>query len=121
MNLHNIVRGAIGAINPHTQAKLFRSIGYTTGDDGVQVPRYADAVTVSVQIQPLSDSDLKQLDGLNIQGDARAAYLNGQWDGVIRPDKKGGDLLVVGTTRWLVIQSLEDWPDWTKLAVQRQL
>lgn len=121
MNLHSIVRSAIGTVNPHTQAKLLRSIGYTTAADGAQVPRYADARTVSVQMQPLSEGDVKQLDGLNIQGDARVAYLDGQWDGVVRPDGKGGDILVVGTTRWLVVQSMEDWPDWTKLAVVRQL
>lgn len=121
MNLHGIVSNAIGAVNPHIMAKLFASIGYTTSEDGRQVPRYADARTVKIQMQSLTWKDLQQLEGLNIQGDARAVYLYGNWDGVLRPDKKGGDLLVIGTERWLTVQSLEQWPDWTKLAVVRQL
>jgi hypothetical protein len=121
MNLHGIVRGAIGIVNPHTPATLHRSNGYTTQEDGTQVPTYAAVRTLRVQVQAMSYGDLQQVAGLNLQGEARAIYIDGAWDGVVRPDRKGGDLIVIGATRWLVIQSLESWPDWTKVAAVRQL
>ncbi len=121
MNLHGIVRNAIGIVNPHTPAKLHRSNGYTTQPDGTQVPKYAAVRDLRVQVQAMSYGDLRQVEGLNFQGEARAIYMDGVWDGVSRPDGKGGDLIVIGTERWLVIQSLESWPDWTKVCAVRQM
>ncbi len=52
-----------------------------------------EAMTTSLflfaQIQPLSIPDLKQIEGLNIQGDKKAIYINGALDGVIRVTLKG--------------------------------
>ena len=121
MNLHGIVSAAIGAVNPFIPATLQVSTGSTTAADGSRTPTYADPVTVSIQVQALSYGELQQLEGLNIQGDARAVYLAGSADGVSRPDGKGGDLLTFNGERWLVSQALETWPDWCKLLVVRQL
>lgn len=120
MNLHQIVSGAIGRINPFVNAKLRRSLGYTTANDGTQVPNYAPDVTVSVQVQALSSDELKQIEGLNVQGNKQAIYLNGTWNGIVRPDRSGGDLIIVDNRIYLVITVLENWPDWTKLAVVLQ-
>ena len=54
---------------------------------------YADSVTGPAQIQALDANDIKQLDGLNIQGTVRAIYLRGVLAGVVRPDGTGGDLI----------------------------
>lgn len=121
MNLHAIVSGAVSAINPMQTATLRASAGYTQAADGSQVPAYAAPVTVSAQIQALTYSDLKQLDGLNQTGDARAIYVSGSMNGVSRPDVSGGDMLIIAGQNWLVTQSLEQWPDWVKIAAVRQL
>ncbi len=126
MDLHAIVAGAIGTVNPFILASLQMSNGYTTTASGKQVPVYFPAINQLIQVQALSSKDLAQLDGLNIQGANRAIYTEGFWSGVIRPDSKGGDLFTFpavpgGSTRtWLVVQALETWPDWSKLAVTLQ-
>ena len=125
MNLHAIVSGAIGVVNPHVAATCRRATGYTTGDDGTQVPAYTDTPIVA-QVQALTFSDLQKLDGLNIQGVRRAAYFSGFSAGVVRPDLEGGDLIVFpsGTLPegdvWLAAVALETWPDWVKIALTLQ-
>lgn len=101
---------------------LQRSVGYTTRDDGTQVPSYGPPQTMPCQVQAASGDDLKLLDGMNIQGVHRALYLYGEWAAVVRPAQKGGDLVVMpDSTVWLATMSLEDWPGWCKLAITRQM
>ena len=119
MILHQIVSGAIGRINPHTSAIWRKSTGYSTSDSGEQIPVYEDQ-PVTIQVQALSGDELRQIDGLNIQGSKVAVYLNGQERGVVRTGQRGGDLFVFGNQTWLTIQVLENWPDWTKLALVLQ-
>lgn len=117
MNLHGIVSPAVSAINPPITATLRMSAGYTTAGDGTRTPAYAPDQTAQVQVQALGNAELRQLDSLNIQGVMRAVYLNGNWQGVDRPDGKGGDLILFGGQTWLVMQVMETWPDWCKVAV----
>jgi len=121
MNLHGIVSGAVGAVNPQTKAMLSVSAGYVTADDGTQVPAYLRPKAVLLQIQALTGADLKQLDSLNIQGSTQAVYVSGDVEGVVKPDNKGGDLLVFNHQIWLTTAVLERWPDWVKVAVIRQM
>jgi hypothetical protein len=121
MNLHNIAAGAIGIVNPFVPITIQISTGYTTSADGKRTPTYAAPVTISGQIQSLSYNDIVHLNGLNIQGVRNAIYINGQLQGLVRPDNKGGDLVTMQDgTVWLVAVVLENWPDWCKVAVTRQ-
>jgi hypothetical protein len=127
MNLHGIVSGIISAVNPMTPATLQISTGSTTNAGGVRTPTYGYPQQVSAQIQALTADDLRQLDGLNIQGTKRGIYLMGKLDGLVRVDGKGGDLITFpdGTvwpfgTTWLTVQVLEQWPDWCKVAATLQ-
>ena len=121
MNLHQIVAGAIGAVNPLVPATLRLSVGYQTQPDGSQVPLYSTFANVLCQVQALTQADLRQLDGMNIQGSTRTVYLNGSWRGVVRVGARGGDLLTLATGDiYLVTSVLELWPDWTKLGVTLQ-
>lgn len=119
MNLHGIVKGAINAINPFINATLRQSNGYTTLADGTQTPSYLDT-PVSLQVQALTGGDLQKLSSLNIQGVNNAVYFTGGGDGLVRLNRKGGDLLIFNRRTWLVVTVLEDWPDWVKLAVVLQ-
>lgn len=124
MNLHGIVRGAINAVNPDYSTFVFVSVGQTTGPDGTRVPAYYVQNGVRAQVQALTFSDLRQLDGLNLNGERRAIYLFGKFDGVVRNLLKGGDMIVilngVSVGGWLVAQVLEQWPDWCKVAATLQ-
>lgn len=115
MNLHGIVSGAVSAVNPFIPAQLLRSIGYGTNPDGTRGPTYADPVDAQVQRQALTQSDLKQIDGLNLQGVLAAFYVDGNWFGVNRPDGQGGDLIRINDQDWLIVAIPELWPDWTKV------
>lgn len=125
MNLRGIANAATKAINPNVTCTRQRSTGSITRPGGVRVPQYATD-TLVVQVQALSAGELRQLDGLNIQGVRRAVYANGVIAGAIRAARVGGDILVfpAGTlpegNTWLCVHVLEQWPDWCKIAVTLQ-
>lgn len=123
MNLHGIVSGAIGAVNPHTSATLKVSTGYTTAADGSRTPTFT-TVTGMAQVQAMTYKDLTQVSGLNINGNAVAVYLYGAFSGVVRNAQKGGDILTIAggpyAGNWLIVQVLEQWPDWCKVATVLQ-
>lgn len=121
MNLQNIVSGVISAVNPQIAGQMLVSTGYTVDDSGTPTPTYAAPVDVSVQLQPLSYKGLQQTDGLNLTGIVKEAYVNGNFEGINRRAQKGGDLLVVGTETWLIVKSLEEWPDWCRFIVNLQV
>lgn len=126
MNLHGIVAGAIASVNPFVRGQVFVNQGWTTLPDGIRVPNYGAAQPVSLQVQALSGSDLKQVDGLNQNSIMRGIYLNGRINGIVRPTEQGGDLVHIlegrdAGTKWLVNLVLEYWPDWCKVAVTQQL
>lgn len=116
-----ITSGAIDAVNQRTLMQVQISTGSTTAADGKQTPTYAPAMTVMGEVQPLTFRDLKQLEGLNLQGSLKAIYLQGHINGIVRPKNKGGDLVTDARGNvWLVNQVLEFWPDWCKVAVTLQ-
>lgn len=128
MNLHAVVAPIIAAVNPNIVGQYQASTGYTTGANGRQVPVYAAAIDVTIQVQALTTRDLRQLDGLNLQGSDQAIYCYGTVNGVSRPQIKGGDLFTYGTgsaaRTALVTAVLEDWSltaGWCKVAVTLQM
>lgn len=132
MNLRTIVRGAITTINPDIPGSWYQSTGYVTGNDGTQAPQYAAAVTMPIQVQPLTGKDLKKLDNLNIQGVTRTALLNANVQGVNRLLGQGGDLIGFGAgagvpvelqnTWWLCVTVLDTWDvGWCKIGLTQQL
>lgn len=120
MDLRGIANGVTSTVNPNKTVTVLRSTGYTIGAGRKQVPSYAAPVTGPGQIQALDANDIKQLDGLNIQGTIRAIYLRGVLAGVVRPDGTGGDIIQIDGQTWLVVKVLEGWPTWTKAAIVLQ-
>lgn len=120
MDLRGLANGVTTTVNPNETVTVLRSTGYTIGTGAKQVPSYAAPVTGPGQVQALDADDIKQLDGLNIQGTIRAIYLRGTLAGVVRPDGTGGDLVQRGDQNWLVVKVLESWPTWTKAAIVLQ-
>ena len=128
VNLRGVANSVTRAINPNVPAFVLRNENYATRADGARLPKYS-ASRVVLQVQALSYGDLRQLEGLNIQGVKRAIYVNGAVAGVIRVGQKGGDIIrfapgnpgvpYEGTT-WLCVHVLEQWPDWCKFAVTLQ-
>jgi hypothetical protein len=121
MDLHSIVAPLINRVNPFVTATIAASTGYMTAADGKPVPTYAAPVTVSVQMQSLTYKDVVQLDSLNVQGAEQAFYIKGDWEGIVRADRKGGDKLIVNGRTYLIVQVLERWPDFVKVAGNLQV
>ena len=127
MDLRGLANGVTTTVNPNQTVTVLRSTGYTIGAGAKQVPSYAAPVSGPAQIQALDADDIKQLDGLNIQGTIRAIYLRGTLAGVMRPNQTGGDLVTIAAPApvalrgtWLVVKVLESWPDWAKAAIVLQ-
>lgn len=124
MNLHKLVRNQISAVNPDVPAVLFASRGSIQNADGTRTPQYAPPVTVRVQMQSLQYNDIAQTSGLEIEGERRALYISGNWEGIVRADNRGGDLVQLADgSNWLVAMVLENWGferGWVKVAATRQ-
>lgn len=125
MNLHSIVGPIVAAVNPWVIASYQRSTGSTTSADGTRVPTYANPVNVQVQMQASTYKDLAQMQGLNQNGEKRSMYISARWEGVSRPESRGGDLITLPCgTVWLVVQVLENWHQtdgWAKVGVTKQV
>ena len=128
MDLRGIANSVSDTVNPNIPVTVQSSTGFTIGAGLRQVPTYSSTAGFA-QIQALDNSDLRQLDGLNIQGSIRAIYLKGALAGVIRANTQGGDLVVIAASpftpaalvgTWLVVKVLETWPNWTKAAMVLQ-
>ena len=71
------------------------------GDYSVNQPQTvaSEAMTTSLnltaQIQPVGWRDIQMMDGIVLQGTRYKIYLWGEIDGLVRVEKKGGDLVVV--------------------------
>ena len=120
MNLRGIANRATRTINPNVEAVFKVYSGFVAAPGAKREPVYND-VPVTVQLQELSSTDLRQVDAVNIQGILRIAYLNGNFSGINRPEQKGGDILLLGTQKWLVVKVVEMWPDWVKVIINQQV
>lgn len=110
MNLHGIVAGAIGQINPMVLCKVQKSNGSTIASDGTRTPTYLTFYNVQCQFQPLANRDIQRLGALNLQAIGQVIYLNGQLDGLNRVSQTGGDLVTEPNgSVWLTTVVLEDW------------
>lgn len=125
MNLHAVVRGAIRRVNPDIAIELHRSTGYTTNAAGKRENEYL-TLSGRGQVQALSGPELAHVNNVNLQDVVRGVYLYGNWQGVVRADAKGGDVLLFPQVpgaqiqSWRVYQVLETWPEWCKVAVVLQ-
>lgn len=125
MNLHGFVAPYIAIVNPMSPATFYASAGYTTAANGMRTPVFLPGAGVTAQVQELTASDLRQVEGLNLQTHVVAIYLYGSADGVNRINQKGGDLVIIpggpNAGTYLVAKVLERWPDWTKVAGTLQM
>lgn len=130
MDLRGIANAASDTVNPNIIVGVKTSTGYTIDPDSrKQIPSYAVPAYGPAQLQALDGSELRQLDGMNLQGVLRSIYLRGVLAGVIRPDSRGGDIITIAAQTnvpapfvgvWLVVKVFESWPLWTKAAINYQ-
>lgn len=120
MNLHDVVRGAITAVNPDQKVIWLASTGQSVDENYTQIPTWAPAVEVTAQIQPVPDSSLQWLQQTRQNGIWRNCYLNGAVNGLERATAKGGDMLYFEGYEWQVDQVSGAWDataGWSKVLV----
>jgi hypothetical protein len=127
INVRAAANGAIQVVNPNEGGWLYRSTGSTVDPTTrKQVPSFAAAEPVRLQIQPVTGPVLKHMEELNIQGVLRSLHMWGNTQGVVRVSQQGGDLVYfrdvpTGTLRvWKVVHVLETWSDWCHVVVNLQ-
>ncbi len=115
MDLQALANPVAESVNSNTFVSIQLSTGYAFGGPGLrQMPQYQPIpVTGYAQVQELTSSELRQAEGLNIQGVMKTIYFRGNLNGVIRPESKGGDLVTMairgqsaGTEAWFVVKTL---------------
>lgn len=119
-DLRSIANGISNTINPNILVTVKASTGYTIGSGLKQVPSYAAPVTGFAQVQALTAADLRHLDGLNIQGATKSIILRGPLNAIVRVNSQGGDVVTIGTQVFLTVAVLEQWPLWSRCAIQLQ-
>lgn len=125
VNLRAIANSVTRAINPNVPVTVQISDGYTVDDAGNPKPRYIQpAVSTMAQVQQLTTRELAHMEELNIQGSLVNIYLNGKVSGIVRKDRKGGDLITVldGVAAGLYLTTLvsEQWGPWVKVVCTLQ-
>jgi hypothetical protein len=124
VNLNNIVAGCVAAVNDWVTLAIQPSQGYTTNPDGSRGPVYGDTQYILAQMQALQYNDLVQVSGLNLTGERRAIYVNGDYQGVVRSSQEGGDLVTLPDgSVWLLVFQFENWfttGGWTKFCITKQ-
>jgi hypothetical protein len=95
MDLRSISNAVTDTVNPNILVTVQASTGYTIGSGLKQIPIYASPVEGYAQVQALTESDLRHLDGLNIQGATQSIILRGALDAVVRVNSQGGDLVTI--------------------------
>jgi hypothetical protein len=120
MDLRGIANTVSDTVNPNISVTVKASTGYAIGSGLKQVPSYAAPVTGFAQVQALTAADLRHLDGLNIQGATKSIILRGELNAIVRVNSQGGDIVIIGTQTWLTVAVLEQWPLWSRCAIQLQ-
>ncbi len=124
MNLNNIVAPICAVINDWITLAIQPSQGYATNPDGSRTPVYGDTQYIPAQMQALQYNDLVQVSGLNLTGERRAIYINGDYQGVVRSSQEGGDLVTLPDgSVWLLVFQFENWHmtgGWVKFCITKQ-
>lgn len=121
MNLNMIANGVIAAVNPNLIGSILKSAGYSTAPSGARTPAYQTINDVRMQVQALDAKELEQVDSLNIEGEKRGVWFDGNLLGVVAAKGKGGDLLKFDGSTWLIVKVFETWPTgWCHVAVAIQ-
>ena len=108
MNLHQIVSGAIGAVNAHEMVSLYRCTG-TSNTGGVVSVTYAKS-DILAQVQAPSAADLRLFDNLADARHVKKFYINAPASTINRQEETAGDIFErADGTYWLIDMIRDDF------------
>lgn len=107
MNLHDIVRGAITAVNDDQTVTLYQSTGeYVRQQRGDMRQSFIEVSDIRAQVQSLTTNDMKALDALGITQTTRRFYLYADTGqkmppyAQLRPLGRSGDYIKDASGKW---------------------
>ena len=106
MNLHDIVAGAIGAVNAHEQIALYRCTG-VSNVKGIVTPTYAKK-TLRAQIQRPSYTDIQLSERVARAKHAIKAWIDAPADTINRVDQKASDFIERADGTYWIIDSVRE-------------
>lgn len=102
MNLHDIVKGAIGAVNRHEMITLYRCTG-VTNTKGQVIPSYVKS-QVRAQIQRPNAADIELNERVARAKQAIKAWIDAPADVINRVSQSAGDIIQrADGTYWLIV------------------
>ena len=108
MNLHDIVKGAIGAVNRHEMITLYRCTG-VTNTKGKIIPSYVKS-TVRAQIQRPSAADIELNERVARARQSIKAWIDAPADVINRVSQSAGDIIQrADGTYWLIVAIRESY------------
>ena len=121
MNLRAMANQLTQAVNPNIEATIYKSNGWTVNPDRSRTPAFDTPITMMIQKQAMTQSDLQHVDSMGLQGQFLSIYTNGNWCGLNRKANEGGDIFEFDGNKWRVISVPENWENWTRVIVCLQL
>lgn len=118
MNLHQIVRNAIGSINPETSITIKKFVSYEVNDTGIVTNSYSNydpdlGQTVSIktkaQIQPVSGEKLEHLYNYNSSNTYVKMFVNGEEHGLSEALNTNGDIVIFDNKVWKIVEVVGLW------------
>jgi hypothetical protein len=119
MNLHDVVRGAIQAVNPDTPGAVYVSQG-SANVRGILTPQFCK-VDADMQVQASRHKPVYHERGLTYTNSVFTVWAYGDFSDLDRPSGSGGDVAYFRQSWWYVSQFLEWWPGWCSFEVTEQL
>jgi hypothetical protein len=108
MNLHDIVKGAIGAVNRHEMITLYRCTG-VTNTKGKIIPSYVKS-TLRAQIQRPNAADIELNERVARAKQSIKAWIDAPADVINRVSQSAGDIIQrADGTYWLIVGIRESY------------
>lgn len=123
LNMHDIIRGAIQAVNDDVDGTVYVNTG-RQNVRGILTPTFSP-VAAQLQVQAQQHTELTHERSLEYSNSFLTIYAYGNFSDLQRPDGTGGDIINIPSgprIGWYYItQVLEWWPDWCAFEVTTQL
>ena len=108
MNLHDIVAGAIGSVNPHEQVKVYNCTG--TQNVKGKVTAVYEVSTRRAQVQAPTESDIKLVERLAEAEHKIKVWIDAPAGTINRVTQSAGDIIERDDgTYWLVVGVSDDF------------
>lgn len=121
IDLYGMASGALNAVEPLREIQIFQSTGEEQTYGYGMRASYSNPQPILADVQSVSGQDIQFVQNIAQQGDYRVVYLQASAHAINCPLGCNGDLLFFDGTMWKITQVLEEWDNWRKVFVTREI